>query len=135
MPHESRDPVFTHPLMKRLCGLVINCIMYATSAGVESELRQPPRRKTQRARDDQTTMVSREEVFYLPGRVEISAQRKFQELARAPGGRKIMKRFMVRGHWRRANLNWKDQRPRWIRPHWKGPDIATIIEHQYRLKP
>ena len=29
--------------------------------------------------------------------------------------------------------NWKDQRPRWIRPYWKGPDIATILERQYRL--
>lgn len=44
-----------------------------------------------------------------------------------------MHRFMVRGHWRRANSNWKDQRMRWIEPYWKGPDLATIIERQYQL--
>jgi hypothetical protein len=42
---------------------------------------------------------------------------------------------MVRGHWRRAVKTWTDQRLRWIEPHWKGPDMAAIIEHAYRLKP
>ena len=42
---------------------------------------------------------------------------------------------MVRGHWRRAAPGWHDQRVRWIAPHWKGPDIGTIIERTYKLKP
>jgi hypothetical protein len=45
-----------------------------------------------------------------------------------------MHRFMVRGHWRRAAVTWKDQRPRWIKPYWKGPEIAAVIERAYRLK-
>ncbi|MBI4604124.1 MAG: hypothetical protein HY721_19375 [Planctomycetes bacterium] len=46
-----------------------------------------------------------------------------------------MKRFLVRGHWRRANPDWKDQRIRWIEPYWKGSDIARVIEKQYLLRP
>ncbi len=46
-----------------------------------------------------------------------------------------MHRFMVRGHWRRAKASWKDQRPRWIKPFWKGPDMAAVIERAYRMKP
>ena len=56
-----------------------------------------------------------------------------QELERVPDGRTILRRFMVRGHWRRAALQWTDQRMRWIQPYWKGPDMATIIERAYKL--
>ena len=31
--------------------------------------------------------------------------------------------------------SWKDQHPRWIRPFWKGPDIASVIERAYQMKP
>jgi len=61
--------------------------------------------------------------------------RKLQELERVSGGRSILHRFMVRGHWRRAAASWKDQRIRWIEPYWKGPDIAAVIERTYKLKP
>jgi hypothetical protein len=46
-----------------------------------------------------------------------------------------MSRFMVRGHWHRPAKAWKQQRPRRIRPYWKGPDMAAMIERAYRLKP
>jgi hypothetical protein len=58
-----------------------------------------------------------------------------QELERVPDGRTMLRRFMVRGHWRRAAVHWIDQRLRWIQPYWKGPDMATIIERAYKLKP
>jgi hypothetical protein len=45
----------------------------------------------------------------------------------------IHKRFWVRGHWRRANAGWQDQRVRWIEPYLKGPDAAAIIEREYEL--
>ena len=46
----------------------------------------------------------------------------------------MMTRFQVRGHWRKANPSWHDQRLRWIEPYWKGPELATIIEKQYEMK-
>jgi len=42
---------------------------------------------------------------------------------------------MVRGHWRRPQKGWTDQSLRWIEPYWKGPDMATVIERAYTLKP
>ena len=50
-----------------------------------------------------------------------------------PSGRKLLHRFMVRGHWRRPAATWKEQRPRWIKPYWKGPDLAAVIERTYKL--
>jgi hypothetical protein len=73
--------------------------------------------------------------FFFPGAIEISQIRHLQHLERVPDGRAVLNRFMVRGHWRRPPGNWKDQRMRWIRPHWKGPDMAAIIERTYKLKP
>ena len=80
-------------------------------------------------------VFSSENVYFLPGKIEISRVRHFQELERVETGRRILHRFMVRGHWRRPVANWTDQRMRWIEPYWKGPDIAAVIEREYRLKP
>jgi hypothetical protein len=77
----------------------------------------------------------RDSVYYLPGKIEISHLRKLRQVARGPSGRALMHRFMVRGHWRRPNPNWKNQSLRWIEPYWRGPSLATIIEREYRLNP
>ncbi len=29
---------------------------------------------------------------------------------------------------------WKGQRQRWIRSHWKGPDIVVVIEREYEIR-
>ena len=79
--------------------------------------------------------TSAEEVFYLPGRIPISHVAGYRRLPKTEAGRRILTRFLVRGHWRRANPSWNDQRLRWIEPYWKGPDIGRIIEKQYLLKP
>jgi hypothetical protein len=86
-------------------------------------------------REEEPLVFSSENVYFLPGAIEISSVRKLQELERVSGGRSILHRFMVRGHWRRAAASWKDQRIRWIEPYWKGPDIAAVIERTYKLKP
>jgi hypothetical protein len=73
-------------------------------------------------------------VFYLPGRIPISQLKKLDQAGRAVGGRELMARFMVRGHRRRAGRAWVDQRLRWIEPYWKGPELAAVIEKEYKLK-
>lgn len=128
------------PNANPLAGLLqvtINAILYATSAGIEPELRQAPARAPgrPRARGGPPLTYSSDAVFFLPGAIEISRVRHLQELERIPDGRTILRRFMVRGHWRRAAASWSDQRMRWIQPYWKGPDMATIIERTYKLKP
>jgi hypothetical protein len=123
--------------LRGLLHVSINAILYATSAGVEPHLRRAPAQKTGQPRPghDPPVTYSSDEVFFLPGAIEISRIRGMQELERIPEGRTILRRFMVRGHWRRPAGNWTDQRMRWIAPHWKGPSMATIIERTYKLKP
>lgn len=134
---EGLDPMFSSAALARLVRLVINGILYATSAGVEPELHRPSGKKRQHETQGLPDRLpaSSDEVFYLPGKIDITGVRDMQALERAPDGGKLMHRFMVRGHWRRAAPTWEDQRPRWIRPYWKGPDMATVIERAYRLKP
>jgi hypothetical protein len=125
------------PRQRPLPGLlrvVLNAILYATSAGVEPEVRRAPPRPPSPRKGQPARMLTSEDVFFLPGHIEISHVRRLEELARVPSGRQLMHRHLVRGHWRRANPGWKDQRVRWIAPYWQGPDLAAIIERTYRLK-
>lgn len=121
--------------LRRLFHLVFNSILYATSAGVDPQLRSsPPNTSGSSFRPQgQAVVVTSESVYSLPGAIEISRVRKLQELERLSSGREILHGSMVRGHWRRAAPGSKDQR--WIEPYWKGLDIAAVIERAYKLKP
>ncbi|MCC6130677.1 MAG: SEC-C domain-containing protein [Acidobacteria bacterium] len=117
---------------RALLRLVVNSILYATSAGVTPEVRPASSRVKVPAADTEGPIS--DSVFYLPGKIDIRRVRQLQELERAPGGRGLLTRFLVRGHWRRPPKNWTEQKMRWIEPHWKGPDMAAIIEKTYRLR-
>src|SRR5262249_38977419 len=92
------------------------------------------RRRVQSRVNEEKARHSSEDVFFLPGKIPISQVRRLREMERSSSGQALMARFMVRGHWRRANPSWVNQRVRWIEPYWKGPDMATIIEREYKLK-
>lgn len=125
----------TNPL-RGLLQVVVNAVLYATSAGVDVETRRAPesRALARRSHGGPQVMLSSEDVFFLPGAIEISQVRRLSELQRHSKGRSALRRFMVRGHWRRARADAADQRMHWVRPHWKGPDMATVIERTYKLK-
>jgi hypothetical protein len=125
-------PPDIHPL-RGLVRIVVNAILYATSAGVEAQARAAP--ATTHRPKQAAPKSSSESVYFLPGAIEISQLRGMQALERIPEGCTILRRYMVRGHWRRASVNWADRRMRWIAPYWKGPDMAAIIERTYKLKP
>ena len=128
------EPLFESARLRELVHLVINSIMYTVSAGAESQRRAPSPGGSRESRGGQDEVpATDQEILFLPGPIRISEERQVHQLQHSPGGGALLKRFMVRGHWRRAAANWKDKRPRWIRPYWKGPDIATILERQYRL--
>jgi hypothetical protein len=137
-PQPPIEPVIPHanPL-RGLLQVAINAILYATSAGVTPEVRRAPagQNRWARHRGAEPVYYSSDEVYFLPVAIEISNVRRLQELSRLSDGREMLRRFMVRGHWRRPATNWTDQRMRWIQPYWKGPDMATIIERTYKLKP
>jgi len=128
-----RDPFFTSPRLRRLVHLVINAILYATSPGVAAA--DGGREEPRTGKKPPVTAPRSEHVFRLPGRIPISRLRQLQSVERCPGGGSLMHRFLVRGHWRRATPKYKDQRPRWIEPYWKGPDLALVIEREYQLVP
>lgn len=115
-----------------LLAVVIQAMLYATSVGVEPVLRAAP---SPGRKDSGRAAATSESVYYLPGTINISKLRHLRELERTSTGRELLQRFLVRGHWRRPPESWKDQRPRWIAPHWKGPPGAVVIERAYRLEP
>ena len=117
----------------RLLTVALYSILCATSPGVEPELRAAPAAKGRRDAPNSKVTFTSDDVFFLPGKIETSTLRGYQALERLPEGRTILHRAMVRGHWRRAGKNYKDQSLRWIAPYWKGPDMAAVIERAYRL--
>lgn len=138
---EGLDPIFLLPELKKLIHIAINATLYATSAHLNPILLEPVLdrsfrgKKRRRAARRAGRGFCSEKVFHLPGKIRVSQIKSIMKLRSYETGRKLLKRFMVRGHWRRANPTWKDQRLRWIEPFWKGPDLATIIEKEYRLEP
>ena len=126
----------TNPL-RGLLQVTLNAVLYASSAGVEAEPRPAPSETTgkPRLRGGPPVVFSSDQVFFLPGAIEISQVRNLQHLERNSEGRQVLRRFMVRGHWRRPRAGAKEQRLSWVRPHWKGPDMAMVIERTYKLKP
>ena len=96
---------------------------------IRSAAGMPPRA----SRCPRRTRVSSEAVLHLPGRIPIAYVAQLRE-ANRKGDEPMYARFRVRGHWRRAQPDWTDQRVRWIEPYWKGPDMATIVEREYVLK-
>ena len=121
-------------LFRPLLDTVINATLYTTSAGVKIEQYRADQSDRPNGSEPDSCDL-RDSVYYLPGKIEISHLRKLRQVARGPSGRTLMHRFMVRGHWRRPNPNWKNQSLRWVQPYWRGPSLATIIEREYRLNP
>lgn len=151
---ESAGVVRAVPVVVPLAGLlhrVISAILYATSVDAETRAAPSPVSRglpDQRAAPgskkgrpvDHAAVLPRDaeqgpKTFVLPGTIDISRVRALQEVERAPGGVGLLHRFLVRGHWRRPNAGWADQRLRWIAPYWKGPELADVIERAYRMKP
>lgn len=122
------------PPVVELARLVVNAMLFATSCGVEPVVRGGSKRPSPTRKASGRTYTS-EEVYFLPGAIDIQQAQAIETLSRLGEGREALRRSMVRGHWRRAAKNWADQRPRWIAPYWKGPDMAAVIERAYRLRP
>lgn len=144
--YEGREALRT-PELTRLMQLVINSILYATSSQHESCVLSSParvalakvkdlgRKRQGRASGRLAALrqqYSSESVVRL-GMIPISSLRTLREAEDRAGGHELLRRFMVRGHWRRPPSTWDDQRLRWIAPYWKGPEMAALIERQYRM--
>jgi hypothetical protein len=51
-------------------------------------------------------------------------------------GHALDKRFVVRGHWRMQSYGEKHslRKSMWIKPYWKGPELAEIINKPYKVE-
>jgi hypothetical protein len=125
-PDGSTDPFFRRPELRELVHLVINAILYTTCSDFRAETRQAPVRRHLVPGSN----LSGETVFYLPGKIRIggAAHAETPHPEEQSTSRTIGKRFWVRGHWRRPNPSWDDQRLRWISPYLKGSEMTAIIE-------
>jgi len=147
---DKRDTVFTVDETKQLLHLVFNAILYATSAHLDRILIPSPvkdldqmiarrgakkRSKLLKKREKISFSKAIDDIFYLPGKIDITRLKYYRAFDKTSDGGMILKRFMVRGHWRKANPTWKDQSLRWIEPYWKGPEEGVYIEQEYRMKP
>jgi hypothetical protein len=128
-PDGSTDEFFRDAEMGELLRLVVNAVLYTTSADYRKEWREPapPAHAPNRA------ILSGDGVYYLPGRITIGPQQAGDAQAGTRTGTTIVQRFWVRGHWRRPHTSWQDQRVRWIAPYLKGPEMAAIAEREYAL--
>ncbi|HKO46518.1 MAG TPA: hypothetical protein VJV79_02270 [Polyangiaceae bacterium] len=128
-PDGSTDELFRDVEMGKLLSLVVNAVLYTTSADYRKEWREPapPALAHNRA------ILSGDGVYYLPGRIPIGPKQATETEGGTKTGTTIVKRFWVRGHWRRPHSSWQDQRVRWIAPYLKGPDVAAIVEREYAL--
>ncbi len=132
-PAATADPFFDSEEMRALLHLVVNAVLYATSREFTAEIRRPPGHASLGPRG-KPLELSGETVFYLPNRIVIGPREGIDDVPPRQPGRQIEKRFWVRGHWRKPNPTWQDQRLRWIAPYLKGPEMTAIIERMYDLK-
>lgn len=120
--------IFRCTPLRELLRLVLNTILYATSADAEPASSVGPP-----VRGEAGPPLESDSVFHLPGKIDIGALRQLKRAVQGSTDRRQVQRCMVRGHWRAAAKTYKDQRARWIAPHWRGPDVAALVEREYRL--
>ncbi len=132
---EELENTSASPPLHALVTLVLNAMLYATSADADAVPGDPrgadaptPRRRRSGAEPPTGG------IFRLPGKIDIGALRKLKRIRRDATDVRAIRRCMVRGHWRRAGKTWKDARPRWVQPYWRGPKDGPIVERDYRMK-
>jgi hypothetical protein len=120
---------------RQLASLVINAILYATSADAEPIPGDPRGAAAPEARRRRNGLVPPSNgVFRLPGKIDITSLRQLKRIRRGASDVQALRRCMVRGHWRRVGRKPEEQRPQWIKPYWRGPKGSAIVEREYRLK-
>jgi len=77
-----------------------------------------------------------EQHIYLGGSFTIDRKKVDEEEGESRTGTKQKVRYMVSGHWR-SQAYGKDRKlrkPLWIKPHWRGPEMAPVTERTRKLK-
>lgn len=130
--------------------IVLNAILYLSSDQAETQLAHTPRAALE-ARAEAVLSIPKRKKILREARqyseldcMEVGASVGsiiIQKMQEGPGsenhgGGKPVVRFMVRGHWRNQafGAGRTDRKLIWIKPFYKGPDVATVINKPYLVK-
>ena len=148
--HQDDDRFYTDGLF--FFRFVLNAVLYLSSEKAEIGGVQNPRHAIQEAANDATSLSRRRKLLQS---MKQHTALEFKEVGASVGpivvnkddntkvggistgvGDKLQVRFMVRGHWRRQPHGQENQERKliWIQPHFKGPDIAEIVNKPYLVK-
>jgi hypothetical protein len=130
--------------------IILNAVLYLSSHEAELTAKASPRKEIEDKAKDIGSLPKRRKLLQTTGRYTaldyqevgtsvgpIVIQKGEVEGSEAgKGGSKPLVRFMVRGHWRRQTHGPenKDRKLTWIRPYYKGPDLAATINKPYLVK-
>lgn len=147
--HQEDDRFYTDGLF--FFRFVLNAALYLSSEKAEIGDVQNPRQAIQEAANDAASISRRRKLLQS---MKQHTALEFKEVGASVGpivvdrgtkgdgvstgvGDKLQVRFMVRGHWRRQPHGQENQERKliWIRPHFKGPDIAEMVNKPYLVKP
>lgn len=129
---------------------IMNVVLYATSSEADQMLCYAS--KDYRALHDRAMRAQgqkRKKLFgrlrerhddekhiYLGGSFTIDRKKSEEDEGEGYSGTKQKVRYMVSGHWR-SQAYGKDRKlrkPLWIKPHWRGPEMAPVTERTRKLK-
>ncbi len=120
----------------------VNAALYLTSEGADVEQDktkihelhaklQGLKKKSQRERLERELKEEKEHKIYICGMHTKLAREMSAQLTEE--GRKVTKRFRVRGHWKNqaCGPRWQDHKHIFLQPFWKGPTFAEMLERNY----
>ncbi len=146
--HQDDDTFYTDGLA--FYRIILNAVLYLSSEQAELTAKTSPRKEIE---DKAKGIVSRPKRRKLLQTTGLYTALDYQEVGTSVGpivinkgsaessgvgnaGSKPQVRFMVRGHWRRQahGTESQDRKLIWIRPYYKGPDLAATINKPYLVK-
>lgn len=129
---------------------IMNVVLYATSSESDQVFRHASRdyrtlyERAMRAKDKKRRKLfarlrerhDDEKHIYLGGSFTIDRKKEASEADGTGTGSKQKVRYMVSGHWRSQpyGKDRKLRKPVWIKPHWRGPEMAPVTERTRKLK-
>jgi hypothetical protein len=130
--------------------MILNSILYLSSDQAEQASKESPRAEVEAKAQSAPSMAKRRKILQAGGKY---SELDYAEVGQSVGpivihkaetnantslgvGKKPMVRFMVRGHWRHqpCGIERQERKIIWIRPFFKGPDLAAIVNKPYIVK-
>jgi len=129
--------------------LIFNTMLYVTSSGADvfrdssfqDNLRAklaafPQGKKTRKQKQLEAEYCAfKAKYLYIVGK-HIKAEPEYSAQPANEAGRKLLKRSRTRGHWRpvRHGPRHSLSKIKWIKPYWRGPTLAEMINKGYVVK-